>query len=208
MVAAVNAREGVLIPLRVSPGGKVSVVTQVRSTLIASSFLVLRARGHERAYLRHLPPALHDVVLQSVAGSWMPLDVGMAHYAAANAIGLSMEEQLDIGSDVAVRIQNSLLGTLVRVAKGAGVTPWTGLEHFQRLWDRLLDGGAGAVYRLGPKEARVEMHGVPLVEIPYFRNAWRGMFLGSASLFCAKMYVTEIPRFGSKTSWALRLSWA
>ena len=207
MMAAAGQHEGVIIPLRLSASGKVVPTTQVRSTLITSSFLVLRARGHEAAYLKNLPVSFHDAVLQSVAGSWMPLEVGMAHYTAANGLGLSVAEQVDIGSDVAVRIQNSVLGTLVRVAKNVGVTPWSALEQFQRLWDRMLGGGAGAVYRLGPKEARVEMHGIALVEIPYFRNAWRGMFIGSGSLFCTKLYANEVPRTATRTSWAVRISW-
>jgi hypothetical protein len=132
----------------------------------------------------------------------------MAHYAAADALGLSVQEQFDNGREVAERIQNSMLGTLVRAARGAGLTPWTGLDQFQRLWDRLLRGGAGAVYRLGPKEARVEAHGVPLIQFAYFRNAWRGMFAGSGALFCNRIFVTEIAGYLRERVFAVRLAWA
>ena len=201
-------KDAVLLPLRKGLNGAVVPVTHVRSTLIASSVLAIRERNHFDAYLKQLPEEMQSMVLDSVAGSWLPIEVGHAHYAAAQAMDLPVQEQMEIGRVVAVRIQNSLLGTLVRLAKGAGVTPWLGLEQFQRLWDRLMQGGSGAVYRLGPKEARVECHGVSLVQYPYFKNAWRGMFTGSGSLFCNKLYVTEISQYASRTTLAFRIAWA
>jgi hypothetical protein len=200
--------EEVLVPLRTGPNGIVTSVTAVRSTLIASSLMALKERDLLPRYLETLPSHLHASVLDSVAGSWLPVEVGIAHYTAADALGLSALEQFEIGGSVAERVQNSMLGTLVRLAKTAGVTPWTGLQQFQRLWDRLLQGGSGAVYRLGPKEARVEIHGVPLVKTAYFRNGWRGMFASSGRLFASKVYVTEIGRRSTATSMALRVAWA
>jgi hypothetical protein len=204
----VPASEEIIVPLRVDTAGVVSPVTHVRSTLLASSVLAIREHGYMDRYLEKLPTELHATVLHSVAGSWLPLDVGFAHYTAADALGLSAREQFDIGRNVAERVQNSVLGTLVKVAKSAGVTPWIGLGHFQRLWDRLLQGGSGAVHRLGPKEARVEMHGVGLVRIAYFRNGWRGMFSGSGELFATKVYVTELASRTTDSSMALRVAWA
>jgi hypothetical protein len=200
--------EEVILALRVGPSGVVAPVTRVSSTLLASSVLAIRERGLLDEYLQNVPPELHATVLQSVGWSWLPVEVGLAHYRAADALGLSPREQFEIGRSVAARVQNSTLGTLVRLAKTAGVTPWTGLGHFQRLWDRLLEGGAGAVYRLGPKEARVEIHGVPLVRLAYFRNGWRGMFAGSGELFSSKIYVTEMVNRTTQTSMSLRVAWA
>jgi hypothetical protein len=208
MASQAMSRDEALLPLRKTSNGVVPPATHVRSTLIASSVLAIRERNHFDAYLTHLPEAMRGPVLDSVAGSWLPIDVAHAHYRAAQAMLLPVQEQFEIGKVVAIRIQNSLLGTLVRLAKGAGVTPWLGLEQFQRLWDRLLQGGGGAVYRLGPKEARVEVHGVSLVQYPYFKNAWRGMFAGSGSLFCNKLYISEIPQYASPTSLAFRIAWA
>jgi hypothetical protein len=184
-------------------------VTHVRSTLIASSVQTLRARGLLDAYLAALPRDLHPTVLEAVAGSWLPLSVGMAHYAAADTLALSSIEQFNNGREVADRVQNSMLGTLVRAAKNMGVTPWTGLGMFQRMCDRMLFGGAGAVYKTGPKEARVEAHGIPLVRWAYFRNSWRGMFAGSGELFCTKLYVTELSTSPtSDVPFVMRIAWA
>jgi hypothetical protein len=203
-----HAREEVRVPLRTN-GGRVPLVTHARSTLIAGSVLGLRGRGLLDRYLLHLPKEMHDVIMQSVAGDWVPLEVAVAHYRAADALGLSADEQFELGRTAADRVQNSLLGTLARVTKGAGVTPWVGLDYFQRLWDRMLQGGSGAVYALGPKEARAEVHGLPhLPEIAYFRNGWRGMFAGSCALFCNKVYVTEVRKLTTPTTLGFRVAWA
>jgi hypothetical protein len=201
-------KEEVVVPLRTSNAGSVAPATHVRSTLLLTSVRSLRARNLLEPYLSRLPADMHDIVLHAVAGAWLPIEVGLAHYGAADALGLRASEQFEIGQEVAERVQNTLLGTLVRVAKSAGVTPWVGLEYFQRLWDRVVLGGAAAVYRLGPKEARAEVYGIDLVQFAYFRNGWRGMIAGSGALFASRVFVTELPRYTTKSSTAFRISWA
>jgi hypothetical protein len=183
-------------------------VTLVRSTLLASSILGVRKRGLIADYERFLPAEMHDAVLNAVTGSWLPVEVAMAHYRAVESLQRPVAEQYAAGEHVADRIQNSVLRTLVRVAKNVGVTPWTGLDYFPRLWDRLLMGGSPAVYQLGPKEARVEIRGVPMIEFACFRNGWRGMFGGSGRLFANQVFVHEITRYTTKTDTAFRISWA
>jgi hypothetical protein len=205
---AAQSKESVVVPHRLSAAGTVDPVVKVRSTLIASSLMSLREKGWMDAYLKALPEELHPRVLNVVPGEWLDVEIGMAHYAAADALPRTAEEQFVQGWDIANRIQNSVLGTLVRVAKSTGVTPWTGLEYFPRLWDRLLLGGSGAVFRLGPKEARVEISGVPMVRFACFRNGWRGMFGGSGQLFARKLYIHELPTYTTTMAMAFRVSWA
>lgn len=208
MSAASRAREEAIVPLRGSIT-EVEPVTYVRSTQIAASVLALQAKGHFDRYVRNLPGSFHEAVLRSVPGTWLPVDVGVAHYRAAEALGLTTEEQFAMGSGVAERIQNGLLGTLVRMAKTAGVTPWMGLEYIPKLWQRTLIGGAVAVYRLGPKEARFEAYGAPeLAELSYFRNGFRGMFASSGSLFCSKIYVHDLVAFTMRRTIGFRVAWA
>lgn len=203
-----SGEEEVIVALRGGSIEAVVPVTQVRSTLIASSLLAIRERGHLDGYLEKLPVELHATVLESVAGVWLPVGVAMAHYHAADGLGLPVRDQFEIGRTVAERVQQSVLGTLTRLAKGAGVTPWIGLAQHQRLCDRMLQGGASAVYRLGPKEARIEIYGVPIVRFPYFRNGWRGLIAGSGELFATKIYVTELVQLTTASSMVLRVAWA
>jgi hypothetical protein len=205
----VSRNEELLIPLQLSARGTVDPVTHMRSTLVAASLMSLRSLGHLDAYLQHLPVTLHDTILQTVAGTWLPLEVGVAHYRAADALGLTVEQQLAVGREVADRVQKSVLGTLVRMAKGAGVTPWMGLEYAPKLWVRVLQGGGVALYRLGPKEARIEFHGAPeLAQIDYFRNGFRGMFQGSGQLFAGKIYVHDLPKLTARKIVGFQVSWA
>lgn len=176
--------------------------------MIGASVLALRALGHFDAYIKHLPAEHRETILGSVAGTWLDYRVGVAHYRALDALGLTNEEQLEIGRDVGRRVHATIFGTMARLARSVGVTPWAGLAQQKRLWSGTIDGGAVAVYKLGPKEARFEAHGVPeLVAIPYFRNAFRGIYVSGSELFCKKMYVSEIPSFTQRGIVGYRLAW-
>jgi hypothetical protein len=190
--------------------GRVPPVDHIRSTLVAGSVQTLRAKGYFEPYVAALPKEFHAAILEAVAGSWMPIEIGMAHYGACDALGLSPLEQFNNGREVSVRVQGTLLGLLARTAKSlGGVTPWLGLEQFQRMWDRVMSGGSGAVYRTGPKEARVESHGNPMVKWGYFRNSWRGMVACAGELFCEKLYVTDISPPGAvgRGLFVMRVAW-
>jgi len=200
-------KEEVLVPFR-APPGSVPLVTRVRSTLITSSVQALRRRGHEAAYFARLSPDHAKEVSGLIAGVWLPLGLAMAHYGAIDALPLTATERLEMGNEVSTQVQASVLATFARAATNVGVTPWTGLSQFQRLYDRLMDGGACAVTRVGPKEARVEVVQNALVGISYFRTAFRGFIVASCELFTKKVYGYDIARLCSPTTVGYRLAWA
>jgi hypothetical protein len=202
---ALNAREEVVLQL---PRGRVAVATEVRSSLIFSSLQSLRSHGLFDRYVSLVAPEFRDTILNSVAGVWLPMRVGVAHYQACEDLGIPAADQVAIGHEVGNRIQGSLVGMLLRSARGAGATPWTVLGQLDRLWDRVFRGGAGPlVMRRGPKEARVELIGLPLLGVPYFRHAYRGTFLAGLELFSNKVYVHEGARRLDGTA-EFRVSWA
>jgi hypothetical protein len=199
--------EEILLPFP-APAESLGVATEVRSTLIASSMESLRRRGVYDRYTKLLPPTHRDAILMSVAGQWLPMEVGFAHYGACEALGFSVEEQFAIGAEVSHKIHDTFLGVVVKMAKNAGVTPWTLLPKGNQLYGRLLKGGGGTqVTKLGPKECRAELAGLPLLEVPYFRNAMRGIYQAAMALFCARVYVNELPRRATPTSIAMRVAW-
>jgi hypothetical protein len=199
--------EEILLPFP-APAESLGVATEVRSTLIASSMESLRRRGVYDRYTKLLPPTHLDAILMSVAGQWLPMEVGFAHYGACEALGFSVEEQFAIGAEVSHKIHDTFLGVVVKMAKNAGVTPWTLLPKGNQLYGRLLKGGGGTqVTKLGPKECRAELAGLPLLEVPYFRNAMRGIYQAAMALFCARVYVNELPRRATPTSIAMRVAW-
>jgi hypothetical protein len=197
--------EKVLVPL---PRQRSAIATHVRSTLLLSSVQSLRSQGLFERFSSHIEPKLRDVIVMSAAGVWLPMDVGLAHYRACDALGLTLGDQVQMGHQVGQRVQGNVLGLLIKTAKGAGVTPWMVLGQVARLWDRVFHGGAGpCVKEFGPKEAHVELVGLPLLGVAYFRNAYRGTFQAGLELFCTKAYVSEIGT-RSDTSTTFRVSWA
>jgi hypothetical protein len=135
------------------------------------------------------------------------MDVARAHYLACDSLGLTTADLLEIGMAATRRANATTLQFAVRLAQGAGVNPWTILAQTPKMWDRTCKGGAVAVAKLGPKEARVEVVGYPLAGIPYNRVTFRGIVLAIVELFCQKAYIKEIPRLCDARCLGLRLSW-
>jgi hypothetical protein len=178
----------IVVPLT-APPERLGPVTKVRSTLVTSSLKTMQERGTIDRYFHLLPPAHHGPIRDLIAGVWIDADLALAHYRACDALGLTPGEQLEIGRLVGQKIQGTLLGTLVLVAKQAGATPWAYLTQLGRLYERLAMGGGIRVQKVAPKEAVIDVFNVAVFEIPYFRTAWRGVNHGLCELFCAKAYV-------------------
>jgi hypothetical protein len=179
----------------------------VRSTLVTLSLDAVRTRGRLADYERRLTARYREAIFSSIAGVWLPLDVAQAHYAAVDALGFTSTEAMTIGQAVGDRINGTLLGTMVKLAAGAGVTPWFALGYSGKLYERIFHGGGGvSIVRLGPKEARAEVVGVPLLGVGYFRAAMRGMFKAACELVSRRTYVTELASYPTAVS--LRVSWA
>ncbi len=189
-----------------APPPSLHSTTHFRSTWVLASLQAVRERGFGAAYLANLPPAHHEAITLGVASQWFPIDLVLAHYRACDGLGLTADQQTAFGRDVALKMQRTILGTAVRVAKNAGVTPWTIFAQFDRFWSRVAIGGAIAVYRLGPKEARAELLQCPVIDVPYFRRATAGVVLGITELFSERAFVHMLP--GAKGSRAaFRVQW-
>jgi len=190
-----------------TPRDRVLPVSQVRSTLIASSIRALQTRGDFDRYLTLLPEPLRGTIPQIVAGTWLPIRDAYAHYDACNKLGYGPREFAEMGKDVGNRIHGTILSTAVRMAKGAGVTPWTTYAQFGRLWERSFIGGGITVRKIGPKEAHVEVVGQPLVGLAYYHAAQRSTFLGLIELFCQKAYASDVRHGATATSATYRFAW-
>ncbi len=47
------------------------------------------------------------------------------------------------------------------------------------------------MYKRGPKDALVEIHGVPIARFAYVRSGWAGMFESTLELVAQKVYVVD-----------------
>jgi hypothetical protein len=200
------AVEDVFLPFAI-PRERVPVSTHIRSTWVGSSLQAVRERGLLDRYLALLPEEHRAPILDTVAGVWLPMEVGVAHYRACDGLGLSKRETWDIGVHVTRKVHGTTLGLAVRLAKQGGVSPWTVLAQLQRLWDRIYLGGGVAVYRKGPKEAIVDIAGWPLAPIGYVRQTMPAVAQGVVEMFCQKAYISEVSAPAQRNSFGLKLQW-
>ncbi|HEX8796324.1 MAG TPA: hypothetical protein VF765_35480 [Polyangiaceae bacterium] len=187
------------------PRGQAPLVTRVRAALLLSSLRTLRSRGLFERYLDLLPRKFHDPILGAVSGTWVDVGIAAEHYRACDALSLTVQDQMAMGGAVGDAVNGTFLRTLFHIARTAGVTPWVALKQYTKLWERIFDGGDVEVDKLGPKEALVQMYGLPLFSIPYIRVALRGMHQTGFMLFCTKCYMTDLG--STPTSHAYRAAW-
>jgi hypothetical protein len=196
-------REFVLaFPARTTP------LRSVRSTLLMGSIAGLRANGHFEAWSAIVPESAREELLRLVAGVWVPVETAMAHYRACDSLRLSSEEQARLGGATFARVRGTLLGTMLKLGNGAGVTPWTLMPHLQRFWDRAYEGAAIQVLRVGPKDAHLDVAECPFAEVRYYRNALRGLLVAVLDLFCDKAYMQERAGARAPGTIAFRAQWA
>lgn len=181
---------------------------RVRSGLLCSSVQALRERSLFDRYLKLIPSKHAPAILSLTASEWIPPDLAFIHYEACDALQLSHFDQIEIGMQVAQHLQRGFLSVVLRFAIEAGVTPWTVLQRYQKLWDRYFDGSSVAVWKLGPKEARVEFAGFPLARIKYIQNGVGGIVRGVTELVCKRVYVTNLATHCTESTLGYRLSWA
>jgi len=200
-------REEIVLALP-SPRASIARASQVRSTWIASSLRGLRERGHLERYFALLPEAYHEPVKTTAAGVWLPVDVAMAHYDAADRLQLSVNEILELGTNATRTAHGGVVNVLRTLAGGAGATPWSLLAQLQRIWEKTWIGAAVGVTKLGPKEARIEIVQFPPAIYRQCRVGIRGVAIGMAEIFCAKAYAQEVPELCTPLSLGVRLAWA
>jgi len=150
-----------------------------------------------------IPPAvaIRSTTLISSLGTLRTLGLAEAYFAQ-----LPAQQARENGRKVAQSVQNSYFATLVR-ALGNGVTLWTVLPRLPSFLGRLVDGGACGVYKDGPKDARIEIHGVPIAHFAYVRLGWAGMFESSLELIARKVYVRDVSSPRTLPMAAFTIAW-
>jgi hypothetical protein len=191
-----NPKPQVMIPFR-EPRADAPPVTAVRGMLLVSSLQALRACGKYDEYLKRLPAELHEPILTAVAGATVELSIATRHYQTCDSLGLTPEEVQQNGKRVGEKVNASMLATAAALARGAGVTPWVGLQAMSKLWARLFDGGNLCILKVGPKDARVIVEKVSLARIAYFRHSFIGVNYVGFELFTRRVVVQD--RYSPKT---------
>jgi hypothetical protein len=199
--------EETIVPFRV-PRHRIPMGTEFRSTWLTASLEIFRERGYFDRYLANLEPDYHEPILRSIAGVWLPDSICVAHYRAADALGLSVQEQLANGKAALQRLQKTIFSFGFHAAREVGVTPWTMLKALPKTWDREWRGGGIGIFKIGPKDARIEIIGFRGCAIAYCRNGMRGVAMGLCELVCSKAYAREIPALCTDSTVGFHVSWA
>ena len=207
MPASLRPPGEVVVPLRCAVAD-IPPVTRVRSTLVCASRQALEQRGLLASYAAKIGPEQRSALETAVPGRWLEIELALAHYRAIDALELTMSDQLGLGGSVGTSVHGTLVATMVRMAQGLGLTPWTGVNQYARLWDRLFMGGGLMVEKLGERDALVSMYNLSLLSVPYFRNALRGLQENGLSTIWrwSKLRVSEVPATND-TSAKYRLNW-
>jgi hypothetical protein len=198
--------QGEVVAAYPGPGKRAEPLRHVRSTIVASGISALRHHGHFDAYAAALDAASREVLVTTVAGAWMPIQLAITHYRACDAIQLTHDEVVAIGREVGERVHQNVLHAVKTLATGVGVTPWTLAAQYDRLYPRMFDGGGFRIVRLGPKDGVIELLQCPLAESTYFRSAFCGVNLAGMKLVATKAYVRPQSHHGPH-AFAVRLSW-
>lgn len=197
-----------VVPFSPEDRAAVPVATHVRGTVLCSSQRALRGRGLYDAYLAQLPVPEQKVMGEISPATWVPIETCVTHYAACDRLRLDAALVDEIGGEMGRRVNESSLSVLVRMSREAGVTPWAPLSRVNRFREATWRGGSNAVWKVGPKEARLEWVGMPCAAVPYFVFAFAGYVRSMLEMFCTKVYVRPIVAQSTRTFVAYRVSWA
>lgn len=180
---------------------------QVRSTLLCASIQSLRQRGLYEKYLEELDPHDRMQAQALTPGLWLPVERAVVHYLACDRLPLTKAQRIEIGGDVAQRIQQSLVSVIVRLTRESGVTPWTVVTNAEKLRQRSWQGGGIRVSKAGPKDAVLEWTAQPCVQSVHFRLGFGGLLKALGELYARRAFVNEEPSKDPATL-VMKISWA
>jgi hypothetical protein len=186
----------------------VPVATGIRSTTVITSRRGIKERGYFEKYKRSLSAQSEAALEQAVAGVWLPMELGVDHYLACDALGLGLSEQRELGGLALRRLRDTLMGTMAKNLGSAGIVSlWDVLRRYHTFYEANFKGGGSRVWKVGPKDALLEIAGLPLARIPYLRHAYGGLLSEGARFFHPTSHVTEVPRLCGDTSLGFRVAW-
>jgi hypothetical protein len=200
--------EGELLVALGTHPDRVAPATHVRGTVLVASYELVLEDHRTQAYAQALDSEFRDVLPPQTALSWMPMNVSVAHYRAMNAAFPDPAQQVRNGVRSSERVQNAHIRTIIRGLRATGqLSPETLLKRAPSFFGRFVSGGGVQVIKTGPKDARVEFYGIPLLAVPYVRYGWQGMFESALGLLAYRCYVKQDPRFRRGEHMALLCSW-
>jgi hypothetical protein len=171
----------------------ITVVTQIRGTLLVASRDQLRAVGRFSDYQRQLSGTVSKELDEVLPASWLPIQLAEEHYDAIDRLEMADAEIQSVTAAAARQIQGVLLTTMSKMARAGGLTVWSIVPLTGKVWERLFVGGALGVAREGPKDAVAVVAGHPLIRSRYHRLGF-AQHLANAVRFVAGKQAYVRPR--------------
>lgn len=178
--------------------------------MLIASLRLLKDSGHYPTYETMLPREHRDAMVGALAASWLPIELWKIHFDVVDGLNLTDVQLSRMGAMVGARILDNLFGTLVRTARQAGAEAgiWLGFAQADRIWTRIFQGGGVAVIQTGPKDAIVEVSGLPVVGSRFFRVAFSAFVRGAMMLVAKSCFVKPVAaRRPQPDSLAVSVSW-
>lgn len=182
--------------------------THVRSTLLQTSLRMVEQHGNYERWLANVDPLYRSTIVECVAPTWLPIEVGLAHYLACDKFGLSDAEMEKIGQGVGEKLQSTLMGVAAKMARSSGLSPELATTAFGKLWPRVCQGGSFQVTRQGPKDMTIELRAAVLSKSRYFRGTFIGNVRAGLKLVGTRaLYIKMLPYDEKADSFTVQVSY-
>ncbi len=182
-------------------------VTHMRGLLLVNAINNLKSWGVYDRYLEALSEKDRDWLVSTIVTSWVPIEAAELHYRTASQLNIPNSTIEDAGRRMAVRVAEMYLSPAIK--SGRAVEAFAAvMAKNDKMWERMYQGGACLVVRLGPAAFQLEDYGNPLVQYHPFRHAYAAYMSTLASLFrkSARVYETD-PSRPDEPALATRFSW-
>jgi hypothetical protein len=181
--------------------------TAVRSTLILTGIQVIRSRNLFERYSDVLSPSERTQILGLAGLTWVPVEIALQHYTAADRLGLDERTIELIGQEVASRSWKHVLAPTFGRSKRIGPKPWDAFQNARSTVALTWHGSDVQILKEGPNQALYTWAGQPCAAIPYFVRSWKCIMRAVINLFALHARAELVPELSSPTAMTVRLSW-
>ena len=191
-----------------APPTTARVATGLHGAILTTSYAFVRQGALEARYRSMLAPEYRADLPATTSLDWYPMELAFEHYRVMDRLFPEAHRHIEFGRRSSESTQNAVIHTIIRgLAAAQALTPLAAIRCAPRLFARFLQGGAVEVRQTGPKDALLEIDGLPLLRIPYVRNGLQGMFESGLSKLTQRCFVRQDLRLQGSSRMALILSW-
>jgi hypothetical protein len=184
-------------------------LTAVRNVLIQASLAELKTNGHYERYTRLVAPSVLEQLVSSLAPSWVPVELVLAHYEACENLGLSPDEFAEMGKRVGGRVQDAVLVSLAKKVREGDFDLWRAMLPLHRMWPRVFRGGSVQTVKVGPREMVLEEWGFAVNRYHYYRQGHIAALTATYTALGARLTSAKIESYNApRDELVVRIAWA